>query len=375
MKNSMYPKCFNQAPRYYLIIMAFTLLNLIPHWVSAQCVASKGTVEGVVYNDSNNDGLRNVTENGISDVLIQAYRSDGSLIGTTKSGSSGSYSFSNLTDGDRVRLTFSDGSSYSSSYMGIDNGSSVQFAQVPSCSVSYGMVSANDFCNSKSEIITTCFVQGATTARPAEPTIVGIEYGFNSSTPARKFAMHGETGSIWGLAWKNSTKEIFSAAFVKQYAGLKDSHDAIFRTVFNGAMYTTQLFTKLSDLGIDAGVLTITDISDCEYGDQVGKIGLGSMVLSPDEKYLYVVNIYDNSLVKISTVNPTEGNTQSYKIPGVGAHAFALKYYNNRLYVGTTIPGDVALIYAFDPSKGELSDTGLQIPVGCSIAVFMAYSI
>ncbi|MBL0102032.1 MAG: hypothetical protein IPP49_19995 [Saprospiraceae bacterium] len=124
----------------------------------------KGTVEGVVYNDSNNDGLRNVTENGISDVLIQAYRSDGSLIGTTKSGSSGSYSFSNLTDGDRVRLTFSDGSSYSSSYMGVDNGSSVQFAQVPSCSVSYGMVSANDFCNSKSEIITTCFVQGATTA-------------------------------------------------------------------------------------------------------------------------------------------------------------------------------------------------------------------
>jgi uncharacterized repeat protein (TIGR01451 family) len=368
----MYPKCFNQAPRYYLIIMAFTLLNLIPHWVSAQCVASKGTVEGVVYNDSNNDGLRNVTENGISDVLIQAYRSDGSLIGTTKSGSSGSYSFSNLADGDRVRLTFSDGSSYSSSYMGIDNGSSVQFAQVPSCSVSYGMVSANDFCNSKSEIITTCFVQGATTARPTEPTIVGIEYGFNSSTPARKFAMHGETGSIWGLAWKNKSKEIFSSAFVKQYSGLKDGHDAIFKTVFNGTMYTTQTFVKLSNLGQNVGTLSVTDVANCSYGAQVGKIGLGAIVLSPDEKYLYVVNIYNNTLVRIETTNPTAANTRSYNIPGAGSFAFALKYYQDKIYVGTTVPGDIASVYAFDPSSGNFTDTGLEIEAGADWAAAAA---
>jgi len=364
MKNSMYPLCHALASRYYLMIIALLVSFLIPENGYGQCVASKGTIEGVVFSDFNNNGIINAGEEGIADILVFAYDSKGALIGNTTTSSSGSYSFLNLADGEKIRLTFGFNGNYASSFMGKDNGSSVQFVQVPACNVRFGLTSESDVCNSETEILTTCFVQGTTNVRPNEPTIVGIKYGFNSTTPARKFAMHGETGSIWGLAWKNSTKEIFSAAFVKQYAGLKDSHDAIFRTVFNGAMYTTQLFTKLSDLGIDAGVLTITDISDCEYGDQVGKIGLGSMVLSPDEKYLYVVNIYDNSLVKISTVNPTEGNTQSYKIPGVGAHAFALKYYNNRLYVGTTIPGDVALIYAFDPSKGEFSDTGLKIPAG-----------
>ncbi|MBP6567142.1 MAG: DUF11 domain-containing protein, partial [Saprospiraceae bacterium] len=349
---------------YYYILIATLSLLLLPQLNFGQCVASKGTIEGIVFQDVNNNGVLNPGEAGVSDVMVQAYDFNGGLIASTTTNSNGSYAFTNLKDGDMLRLTFGISGKFSSSFMGDDNGSSVQFTQVPACNVGFGLVAESDFCNETTEILTTCFVQGATSVRPNEPTIVGIPYGFNSNTPARKFAMHGETGSIWGLAWKNSTKEIFSAAFVKQYAGLKAGHDAIFKTSFNGIMYTTQLFTKLSDLDIETGSLSVTDIENCGYGDQVGKIGLGGMVISPDEKYIYVVNIYNNTLVRILTSNPSSATTEAFKIPGNGSHAFALKYFGDKLYIGTTTPGDIAQVFVFDPNRENFEDTGLKIDAG-----------
>jgi len=364
MKNSMYQPCRALAFSYYFTVIAIISFLLLPHLNFGQCVASKGTIEGIVFKDVNNNGVLNPGEVGVPDVLVQAYDFKGALIAGTTTNSNGSYAFANLKDGDMFRLTFGVSGKSASSFMGVDNGSSVQFTQVPACNVGFGLVSESDFCNEATEILTTCFVQGLTTVRPNESTIVGIPYGFNSNTPARKFAMHGETGSIWGLAWKNSTKEIFSAAFVKQYAGLKAGHDAIFKTSFNGLMYTTQLFTKLSDLDLETGNLSITDIENCSYGDQVGKIGLGSMVISPDEKYIYVVNIYNNTLVRILTSNPISTTTAAFKIPGNGSHAFALKYFGDKLYVGTTTPGDIAQVYVFDPNRESFEDTGLKIDAG-----------
>ncbi len=364
MKNSMYQPCRALAFSYYFTVIAIISFLLLPHLNFGQCVASKGTIEGIVFKDVNNNGVLNPGEVGVPDVLVQAYDFKGALIVGTTTNSNGSYAFANLKDGDMFRLTFGVSGKSASSFMGVDNGSSVQFTQVPACNVGFGLVSESDFCNEATEILTTCFVQGLTTVRPNESTIVGIPYGFNSNTPARKFAMHGETGSIWGLAWKNSTKEIFSAAFVKQYAGLKAGHDAIFKTSFNGLMYTTQLFTKLSDLDLETGNLSITDIENCSYGDQVGKIGLGSMVISPDEKYIYVVNIYNNTLVRILTSNPISTTTAAFKIPGNGSHAFALKYFGDKLYVGTTTPGDIAQVYVFDPNRESFEDTGLKIDAG-----------
>ena len=364
MKNSFHHPCHTLAKRYYIYIVAFIFIHMFSGSLSAQCIPVKGSLEGVVYTDTDNNGIRNATETGIQGILVQAFRADGSLYGTATTDVTGLYALSGLKDGERIRLVFNFGGGYYPSIMGTNNGSSVQFVQVPACNTGFGLVSDSDLCNAATEILTTCFVQGATTLRPNEPTIVGVEYGFNSASPARKFAMHGETGSIWGLAWKSKTQEIFSSAFVKQYSGLKAGHDAIFRTVFNGTSYTTSVFANLSALGQNVGTLTTTDVTDCNYGAQVGNIGLGSIVLSPDEKYLYVVNIYNNTLVKIPTSNPTAANTVSYQIPGSGIHAFALKYYNNKIYVGVTVPGDVMSVLAFDPVGGSFSDTGLSIDAG-----------
>jgi hypothetical protein len=312
MKNSMQQQCYVLALRYYLYIIATTLFYLSPQISFGQCVATKGNLEGVVFSDVNNNGILNANEVGIPNVLVQAFGQDGSLISSTPTSSDGTYSFQNLKDGQMVRLMFNYQDKYSSSFTGPNNGSSVQFVQVPACNVGFGLIADTDMCNSETEIVTTCFVQGSTADNKDEATIVGIKYGFNSASAPRKLAGHGQTGSIWGLAWKNSTKEIFSAAFVKQYAGLTNSgHDAIFRTIPSNGGFQTSLFTKLSTLGQNVGSLSTTNVNDCNYGSQVGKLGLGAIVTSPDEKYLYTVNLYNNTLVRISTVSPTSTNTVS----------------------------------------------------------------
>ncbi len=363
MKNSILHPCQSLAFRHCSIIMTFLIIFLYAQNNYAQCVASSGSIDGIVYLDNNNNGARNVGEGGIQGILVEAYNASGALMGTSTTNQNGAYFFNGLTDGQRLRLQFSFSSTYSSAILGADNASSVSFVQVPACNIGFGLVNAFEYCNSKSEIITTCFVQGETNNRTSEPTIVGIEYGFNTATPARKFAMHGETGSIWGLAYKSRTQEIFSSAFVKQYSGLKNGHDAIFRTFFNGSMYQSLPFVKLSDLGLPVGTFSST-VEDCNYGAQVGKIGLGGLVISPDEKYLYVINIYNNTLVRIPTVSPTTENTLAYQIPGTDFHAFALKYYNGKIYVGTTVPGDEMKVQIFDPTTGTFSDSGLNIPAG-----------
>ncbi|MBK9254632.1 MAG: hypothetical protein IPM42_04025 [Saprospiraceae bacterium] len=346
-----------------LYVTSFTLL-LNPDHLNGQCVATSGTIEGYVFADKNSNGIKNAEESGIANVLVNAFDNNGVLVGFGVSNNDGVYSIANLTNGDFVRLVFSHSSDYFNSFAGANNGTSVQFVQVPLCNAGLGLVSDSYFCNSETQLVTTCFVQGETDENVGEPTLVGMKYGFNLTSPVTMYAFHGETGSIWGVAWNNTTKQIYSSAFVKQYAGLTEhGHDAIFVTDIATAPYKTSLFAKLSDLGVNTGVLVSKDIDECEFGAQTGKIGLGSLAISPDEKYLYTVNLYNNTLVRITTSQPTAANTETYQIPNPGCShgeyaAFALKYQGDKIYVGVTCTAETAKnanqssanVYEFDPS-------------------------
>ncbi|MEZ4910042.1 MAG: SdrD B-like domain-containing protein [Saprospiraceae bacterium] len=361
--------CLAKAFRY-LVLIATTILVLLPQLTHAQCVPVSGTISGVVYADTNNDGVKSDIESGLSNVQVSVYNSEGQIIGNAISAADGTYIISDLQDGTMARLIFSYLNTYSPAVLGQDNMSSVQFHQIPQCNASLGLLASSHNCSAKSEVVATCFVQGDVNLHPNEPTIVGFEYGFNSESPVRKFAMQSQTGSIWGLAWKQRTKELYSSAFVKQYSGLTShGHDAIFKSSEVNGMYTTSLFAKLSDLGQDVGTLTVTNVDSCSYGAQVGKIGLGALVISDDDNFIYTINIYNNTLVKIPSYKPTAENTNAYKIPDPGCtggvfHAFALKYHNGKLYVGGTCTGELsknqddsqAIVYEFNPTTGDFTE-------------------
>lgn len=113
----MYYLCHALALRYYYVIVAIFSILLLPQLNFGQCVASKGTVEGIVFKDVNNNGILNPGEEGIPDILVQAFDYKGALIAGITTNSNGSYAFTNLNDGDMLRLTFGISGKYSSSLM------------------------------------------------------------------------------------------------------------------------------------------------------------------------------------------------------------------------------------------------------------------
>jgi hypothetical protein len=339
------------------------LLSISGDLVS-QC--SPGQVSGVVYEDKNNNGVKEASESSLNGILVSVFDESGTNVASQQTSSTGAYSFTGLTNGKKYRVEFNHSNVYNASFVGSNSGTSVQFVTAPACGTSLGLVKNTVECAANPMIFTTCFVQGNITNNIAEPTIIGLDHNFTSTTSMTKFASHGETGSVWGLAWKSSTNELFSSSFVKMYAGLSYGHDAILKTTLNGSSSTTSKFIKLSELGINITPLSVTNIADCAYSAQVGRTGLGAMVLSPGEDHLYVVNISGKSIVKIATENPTAANTVSYSIPDPGTsgeyYPFAMKYHNSKIYVGVTykvteggIANNSGAVLEFDPSTGNFT--------------------
>ena len=333
----------------------------------AQCVSAPGTIEGRVFRDFNSNGVIDPGETGIGNVLIAVQDANGTTLGNFFTDNSGNYLISGLTNGLEYRLVFVDSEGMAGTPVGKDNFTNVQYVQVPQCNRSVGLLNTDHACGVNPMIATTCFVQGNVTENSHMETIVFLEYQFNSLSPVKKFAMHGETGSVWGIAWKQSTKEIYTAAFVKQYSGLTNhGHGAILKTHTAGpGMPTTSLFARMQDLGINVGNLHTTNINDCNYGAQVGKYGLGQIIISPDEKDLYVANLFNKSIVKLSSDNPTAATTKEYLVPNPGCSnndyaVFALRYHNDKIYVGVTCTAETsrnaanssANVYEFNPETG-----------------------
>ena len=335
----------------------FTLLTSIT--TIAQCDPVDGSVAGTAFIDSESDGTMSASETRVSNVMVTAYDKDGISLGFAMTDDSGHYTITNLPEGDQVSLQFSFAGDYTPGILGPDNGSTVQYTSVPSCNNNIGLLNLSNSCGTNPEILLTCFAQGDYDGSNKDlETIIGIEHNFDNSSATKVYANNYETGSIWGLAYKNTTNDIFSSAFVKQYAGLKDGPGAIYRTTKNGSVYETTLFADLSELGVDVADLVSTDVYDCAYGAQAGKFGLGALVLSPDEQWLYTINLSDNTLVKLSSTNPRAETTTITPIPDPGCsngdnRGFALVFRGNDLYVGTTCTAETSYLNGVLPSDLE----------------------
>ena len=99
-------------------------------------------------------------------------------------------------------------------------------------------------CESSSELFLSCFVNGLGSNSPDQATLIGLTHNFDATSAVNVYATQAETGSVYGIAYKSTTKEIFSSAYVKQHASLTShGHDAIFTTNLNGTP-TTRLICK-----------------------------------------------------------------------------------------------------------------------------------
>lgn len=345
-------------------MVLFVFMSLYSQTLLSQCPSNQ--ISGSVFLDTNIDGSYDTSENGESNILVRVYDNNGSLVATSTTDNSGNYSISNLAAGDyRVEVVYSQ--SFQSTKIGINHKSDIRYISTPNCTVDFGLTRSGSQCSENPDILVTCFVRGKSSEFTNYATIVGLEHDFDPNSSVGVYATKQETGSIWGMSHRAGSGEVYSSAFVKQYSSLTThGHDAIFKTDLNSG--TTSLFVKLSNLGINTGSLAVTNESDCAYGAQVGKYGIGNITVSQDESALYAINIFDNTLVKIPFANPSSNNVTSYQIPdpqctGGVARSFALELHNGRYFVGVTCDGSISqnqndsefYVYEFDAITGNFS--------------------
>lgn len=350
-------------------ISAFTFVVLmsVSNLAIGQCLS--GTLEGRVYHDTNFNGIDD-SEDGVSGVFVRVYNSSGQVMGQAMTGNNGIFSVQGHEDGAEYRVVYDVPSDNYVSAAGPNNATEVQFVTVPFCKSELGIVEGTDNCDAGTELFLTCFVNGLGSNSPNQETVIGINHDFNAGSPVNVYANQSETGAVWGIAYKSSTEELFTSAFIKQNASLTThGHDAIFTTNVGDATPSTNLFAKLSSLGQQVGTLIETDSDNCNYGSQVGMYGIGGISLDDTGDNLYVANLYNNTIVKINTNNPTAQTTDTYLVPNPGCsfndyRIFATKVYNGNLYVGVTCTGETSLDdndVAFHVFKKSLSGNNFTL--------------
>lgn len=298
---------------------------------------------------------------------------------------------------------------------------------------------------------------------------VGFPYNNTGTTAPSRTLVNSAVGAVYGTAYSKQADKIFAGAYVKRHAGLGpgNSSGAIYRvsnptsgtisatkfydldsnavpTRYSGSLAygsgssyslsgTAPLQTisylgatdPVSGLPIGLGVVgansgspsrglpssrTSASNDPAAFG-QAGRVGLGDLEISEDGKYLFVVNLYDRKLYRLTlndSINPTSVTAVvGYALPNPplrstkgGGYAvtysgandntdfytgvkgyqrpFGLKYYRGKLYVtGTTTAENGgtstkdnnsgnpeytdlwAYLWEFDPVAGTFNTTPL----------------
>ena len=325
-------------------------------------------LSGQVYRDFNGDGTRQTsfpTEPGIGGIQVKAYLANAANPLTTTTDSLGNFNFA-IASGKKVRVEFSNlpYESYEST-PGLQNGSAVQFVTTPVATVNLGVIDPLSYCRDiMPNLVASCFVVGDPLAAGSNSgslaSIVHFPYSASGQgIQPNLLASNAMTGTVWGGAYRRQDKALFFSAFLKRHSGLGPlGLGGIYRADLSGVSPATApyldlaKFVKLSSAA-DSLQLTkralpadfkIASLDSAAFG-LVGKVGLGGMALTPDENFLWAINLFQKTLVRIPLTKPTgqlaSSDVESFSLPNPGcvagqARPWALEYHEGSLYVGMT---------------------------------------
>lgn len=236
-------------------------------------------------------------------------------------------------------------------------------------------------------------------------------YLYNSSgSGAPALTLPGsKIGAVWGVAYSKQAKRVFTSAFIKRHVGLGpmgsggiymleptstsfnvtpffDMDNNSFNTAINptrtradssapaygnGSSFTINgspgtsatylgnidpLTGQPSGLGVvgsnaERGLSAATgsESYDPAVFDQVGKLGLGDIDISDNGRYLFVANLYQRKIFRLTLDNPVNPASvtavSAWDLPAISVtngvlRPFGLKYHHGKLYIGAVATGE-----------------------------------
>ena len=338
----------------------------------------KNSIGGQVFNDFNNNGKKDLSENGLQGIQIKIYDDLKIELANTLTASNGAWATSAIPAGKKVRVEFIYPPNYYESVPGINSKGRTQKTSTGNCAVDLGLVDLETIIDVNPWIVTAAYSKGnasdTNTVTYRQPSLIANLFNVSEGGPRTGpdgnyyLASCGETGSLWGIGYQRETRTLFSSSFLKRNADLgKYGLGAIYYTGLAdfvpiprdtpGYRYygRTNLLVNFDSFGIATGneallkrnlPLNNLDAShDSVAFDLVGKWGLGDLDLNDNGDSLFVVNLYNRSVIVVNIGNPltlpiTSDRIHEFAIPDPGCsdssewRPWALKYYDGVLYVG-----------------------------------------
>jgi hypothetical protein len=372
------------------------------------CLAnlSYAQVSGKVFRDFNANGIQTTIapapiEPGLQGVTVNAYDVGGTLYTATTS-ATGTYSIVGGTGPYRVEFILP--SCYFASNGSISN-TITQFVAAGGVA-DLGVNYPADYCQSNPVIVVPNHDMGSGVGN----TRIGfgslhyddsgkqIQYG-GATTNMTNDATVDQIGAVWGVSYQKSRKRVFTSAFLKRFAALADGPGYVYVLDYTSGAgsivhsFNLQGVVTANGGTIDLGTINRTNVTgaisagaagdyqlsngrltptvDLDAFAKASKISFGDNDLTEDEKTLWLVNLYQQSLIKVDVSNTTStalpGAVNQYLLsvlPGYPTittgvlRPFGLKFYKGKGYLGVVNDGSLgsradlrAYVLSFDPNN------------------------
>lgn len=399
---------FHKKHHWLLIpIIIFTLAFISFSTAQAQ---TAGQIQGTVFLDNDASGARQANaalftfEDGIQGVTVTAYDADGNAIATDTTDENGDYSLLGLNSDEEYRVEFTLPTNLSflrpGPALNANGETTTQFINTGTTGITdadVAFIYPVQFCQSNAFLATPCFVNGNALEAPLPGTNPSGDEGALVTFPAGEASTDGTTqttplyvadvggatpstdgiGSTWGLGYQKSTSTLFAAAMQKRHVSYgPEGPGAIYLLPVNpeNGIPIRPLEDQdydvidVTNFGVPVGsgpfhsFITGVDQNQFNQPNQdlaafslVGKRGLGDIEVSDDDRFLWVINLFNRTLYKINIEdldNPSLVTSRAVTLPSLPSNEqcnsaddvwpWAVSEYQGRVYVGVVCTAEAS---------------------------------
>ena len=380
-------------------------------------VAAAGNVTGTVFQDFNSNGVNDsaailgvAQDIGVEGVAIRGFDSTGALVGTTVTGTGGSYTLAvTAASTNDVRVEFEipaagaldafmpSFATPATGATGSTTGTTVQFATIGATNVNLGINVPGEFCQNNPDLVVTQFCAGNVSAagHDAQATVRRFKYDGSGLTTV---ATSATSGNVYGVAWDAKNRRVLSSQYVRRHAGVYENPVG---SPLPGAVFTTNPLTNTTSFLVDLGTLGVDVLNsqaldsnvsrglpddggasvDSDFGlstngvyEEVGKIGLGDIDVDSAGN-LWVVSLADRKLYRAAL--PAGGGAPT-TATAVGLPGSSVTCTNGvaRPFGVTAYRGDVYVGVVCDASTGTAANLDAHVVKydGAAFSSFLARS-